>query len=107
MKVGDERMTENSNIICLHVVLTPGFPSGSAGKESAFSARDLGLMPGLGRSPGDGKGSPLQYSDLENSMHYVVHGLANSQRQLSGFHFILTPGGGDLMYVSLLFVLKY
>ena len=81
MKVGDERMTESSNVICLHVVLTPGFPSGSAGKESAFSARDLGLMPGLGRSPGDGKGSPLQYSDLQNSMHYVVHGLANSQRQ--------------------------
>ena len=80
MKVGDERMTEGSNVICLHVVLTPGFPSGSAGKESAFSARDLGLMPGLGRSPGDGKGSPLQYSDLQNSMHYVVHGLANNER---------------------------
>ena len=52
MKVGDKRMTESSNIICLHVVLTPGFPSGSTGKESALSARDLGLIPGLGRSPG-------------------------------------------------------
>ena len=67
MKVGDKRMTESSNIICLHVVLTPGFPSGSTGKESALSARDLGLIPGLGRSPGEGKGYPFQYSDLENS----------------------------------------
>ena len=87
MKVGGERMTESSNIICLHVVLTLGFPSGSAGKESAFSARDLGLIPGLGRSPGEGKGYPLQYCDLENSMHCIVHGVANSQRRLSDFHF--------------------
>ena len=91
MKVGDKRMTESSNIICLHVVLTPGFPSGSTGKESALSARDLGLIPGLGRSPGEGKGYPFQYSDLENSTHCIVHGVANSQRQLSDFHFILTP----------------
>ena len=40
----------------------------SAGKESASSAEDLGLIPGLGRSPGEGKGYPLQYSGLENSM---------------------------------------
>ena len=91
MKVGDKRMTESSNIICLHVVLTPGFPSGSTGKESALSVRDLGLIPGLGRSPGEGKGYPLQYSDLENSTHCIVHGVANSQRRLSDFHFILTP----------------
>ena len=39
-----------------------GFPGGSAGKESAFSAGDLGLIPGLGRSPGEGIGYPLQYS---------------------------------------------
>ena len=44
------------------------FPSGSAGKESACNAGDLGLIPGLGRSPGEGKGYPLQHSDLENSM---------------------------------------
>ena len=44
------------------------FPYGSAGKESACNAGDLGSIPGLGRSPGGGKGYPLQYSDLENSM---------------------------------------
>ena len=45
-----------------------GFPCGPAGKESACNAGDLGLIPGLGRSPGEGKGYPLQYSGLENSM---------------------------------------
>ena len=45
-----------------------GFPSVSAGKESTCNAGDLGLIPGLGRSPGEGKGYPLQYSGLENSM---------------------------------------
>ena len=45
-----------------------GFPGGSAVKESACSAGDLGSIPGLGRSPGEGKGYPLQYSGLENPM---------------------------------------
>ena len=45
-----------------------GFPCGSAGKESACHSGDLGLIPGLGGSPGEGKGYPLQYSSLENSM---------------------------------------
>ena len=45
-----------------------GIPYGSAGKESAGNAGDLGLIPGLGRSPGEGKGYPLQYSGMENSM---------------------------------------
>ena len=48
-----------------------GFPCGSAGKESACHARDLGSIPRLGRSPGEGKGCPLQYSSLENSMDYT------------------------------------
>ena len=43
------------------------FPGGSDGKAFAYSARDLGLIPGSGRSPGEGKGYPLQYSCLENS----------------------------------------
>ena len=55
-----------------------GFPCGSAGKESACNAGDLGSIPGLGRSPGEGKGYPLQYSGLENSMDYIVHGVAKS-----------------------------
>ena len=45
-----------------------GFPCGSDGKESTCNAGDLGSTPGLGRSPGEGKGYPLQYSGLENSM---------------------------------------
>ena len=64
-----------------------GFPCGSAGKESAFSEGDLGSIPGLGRSPGERKGYPLQYSGLENSMDCIVHGVAKSQTRLSNFHF--------------------
>ena len=62
------------------------FPCGSAGKESACNAGDLGLIPGLGRSSGEGKGYPLQYSGLENSMDHIVQGVAKSQTQLSDFH---------------------
>ena len=51
------------------------FPYGSAGKESTCNAGDLGSIPGLGRSPGEGKGYPLQYSGLENSMDCIVHGV--------------------------------
>ena len=54
-----------------------GFPGSSAGKESTCKAGDLGSIPGLGRSPGEGKGYPLQYSGLENSMDCIVHGVAN------------------------------
>ena len=64
-----------------------GFPGGSAGKESACNAGDLGSIPGLGRSPGEGKGYPLQYSGLENSMDCIVHGVAKSRTRLSDFHF--------------------
>ena len=49
-----------------------GFPGGSAGKESAHNVGDLGSILGLGRSPGEGKGSPFQYSGLENSMDCIV-----------------------------------
>ena len=52
-----------------------GFLCGSAGKESAHNAGDLGSIFGLGRSPGEGKGYPLQYSGLENSMDCIVHGV--------------------------------
>jgi len=64
-----------------------GFSCGSAGKESACNAGDLGLIPGLGRFPGEGKGYPLQYSGLENSMNNIVYGVAKSQTPLSDFHF--------------------
>ena len=55
-----------------------GFPCGSTDKESACNAGDLGSTPGLGRSPGEGKGYPLQYSGLENSIDCRVHGVAES-----------------------------
>ena len=60
---------------------------GSAGKESACNVGDLGSIPGLGRSPGEGKGYPFQYSGLENSMNYIVYRVTKSQTQLSDFHF--------------------
>ena len=62
-------------------LLTPvflGFLGGSAGKESTYSAGDLDSIPGLGRSPGEGKGYPLQYSGLGNSLESIVHGVAKS-----------------------------
>ena len=64
-----------------------GFPCGSAGKESTCSVGDLGSIPGLGRSPGEGKGYPLQDSGLENSMDFTVHEVAKSRTRLSDFHF--------------------
>ena len=64
-----------------------GFLGGSASKESTCSVGDLGLIPGLGRSPEEGKGYPLQYSGLENSKDYIVHGVAENGTQLSDFHF--------------------
>ena len=60
-----------------------GFPGGSNGKECASNVGDLGSMPGLGRSPGEGKGYSLQYSGLENSMDSLVHGVSKSQTQLT------------------------
>ena len=64
-----------------------GFPGGSAGKESVGNAGDMGSIPGLGRSPGECNGYPLQYSGLENSMDCIVHGVAKSWTGLSDFHF--------------------
>ena len=65
-----------------------GFPGGSVGKESTCSAEDLGLIPGVGRSPGGGHGNPLQYSCLENThgkeaWQAAVHGVAKSQTRHS------------------------
>ena len=71
-------------------IVTKGFPCGSAGKESACNAGDLALIPGLGRSPGEGKGCPLQYFSLENSMDCIVHGVTKSRIRLSDFYFCIT-----------------
>ena len=76
-------------LLCLFIVQqdNKGFPCGSAGKESACNAGDLGSIPVLGRSPAEWKGYPLQYSGLENSMDCVVHGVTKSWTRLSDFHF--------------------
>ena len=67
----------------------PGFPGGSDGKESARNAGDLGLLPELRRSPGEGNGKPLQYFCLEKSIDRgdwwaTVHGVAKGKAELSG-----------------------
>ena len=67
-----------------------GFPCSSAVKESTCNVGDLGSTPRMGRSPGEGKGYPLQCSGLENSMYSVVHEVAKSQTWLSDFDFIST-----------------
>ena len=69
-----------------------GFPLGSNGRDSACNAGNLSSVPKFGRSPGEGNGYPLHYSYLENSMdrgaqQATVHGVANSQTQLSNAHF--------------------
>ena len=62
-----------------------GFPGDSASKESVCNVGDLSSIPGLGRPPEEGKGYPLQYSGLKNSMDYIVHGVTKSWTQLSDF----------------------
>ena len=73
MSSGSSAPSSNLEIYAVSVsfgsaLLTNGFPGGSVNKESACSEEDLGLIPGLRRSPGEGNGNPLQYSCLENSM---------------------------------------
>ena len=79
------------------------FPGGSVGRESTCNVGDLGSIPGLGRSPGEGNGYPLQYSGLENSIDYTAHGVAKSRTQLSNFHFHFL----SLFKVLIEFVLFY
>ena len=76
-----------------------GFPCGPAGKESTCNAGDLGLIPGLRRSPGQGKGYPLLYSDLDTSMDCIVHGVAKSLTGLIMFKLFL--------YIDIFFILFY
>ena len=80
-----------------------GVPCGSAGKESACNSGHLGSIPGLGRSPGEGKGYPLQYSGL--SMDHMVHGVTKSQTWLSNFHLstkIISLSKADFLFLSFL-----
>jgi len=64
-----------------------GFPDSSVGKESTCNAGDPRSIPALGRSLGEGKGYPLQYSGLKNSMDCIVHGVAKSRTRLNDFYF--------------------
>ena len=84
--------------------LEKDFPDNSAGKESACNAGDTGLIPGSGRSPGEGIGYPLQDSGLENPMDCTVHGVAKSRTRLSDFHFreSLREGNGTPLQYSCL-----
>ena len=77
-----------------------GFLGGSTGKESTCNAGELGSIPGLGRSPGEGKGYTLQYSGLENSMDYTVHGVAESQTQLSDLTYAHSTYFGFPLWLS-------
>ena len=75
---------------CQQLDLFGGFTGGSAGKKSACSAGDPGSIPGLGSSPREGNGNPLQYSCLQNAMdggawQATVYGVAKSQLQRSNF----------------------
>ena len=85
------------------------FPCDSAGKESACNVGELGSIPGLGRSPGEGKGYPVQYSGLENFMDCIVHGVAKSQTQLSDFYFFIQNSNNIVIIkdVSLKTHIKY
>ena len=83
---GNNKMEKTSNFF-KKIRDTKGFPCSSVGNESTYNARDLGLIPGLGRSPGEGNGNPLQYSCLENPMDRArwakVYGVAKSWIQLN------------------------
>ena len=86
----------NYVLIVTELFLHSGFRIGVKGRKEkrervkiilgTFSVRDLGWIPELGRSPGEGEGYPLQYSGLENSMDCIVHGVTKSQTRLSDFH---------------------
>ena len=87
------RSEDKENLTHTHIYIYNGiFPGGSGGKQAAHNAGDLGSIPGLGRSPGEGKGYPLQYSSLENSMDCIVQGVTKSWTRLSDFHFYFYMG---------------
>ena len=71
-----------------------GFPGGSAGKESSCNVGDLGSIPGLGGSPGEENGNPLQYSGQKNSMDFIVHWVSESRTRL------MFKGPGDFSIQS-------
>ena len=89
-----------------------GFPGGSEVKASACNAGDLGSIPGLGRSPGEGNGNPLQYSCLENPMDggawwATIHRVAKSRTRLSDFtHIYIYIYGHIIWYAGILLIVS-
>ena len=86
--------------------MTQSFPGGSDCKASACNVGDLGSIPGSGRSPGEGNGTPLQYSCLENPMdrgawQVTVHGVIKSQTRLSDFTSLYYTNGRKNELLSL------
>ena len=77
-------------LIAVDLPLT-GLPCGPAGKEPACNAGDPASIPGWGRSLAEGKGYPLQYSGLDNSMDCIVHGIRKSRTQVNDFHSLSHP----------------
>ena len=84
-----------------------GFPCGLVGKESTCNVGDLGSIPGLGRSPGEGKGYLLQYSGWENSLDCIVHGVAKSQTRLKRLTHTLECGDTVIFIVPILLMKKF
>ena len=82
-----EAFAFQSHKYTINSVYLSDFPDSSAGKESACSVGDWGLIPGLARSPEEGKSYPLQYSGLENSMDCIVHGVAKDSDHWATFTF--------------------
>ena len=78
-KMGKYYTYSRISLSCKKNEIKLGFPDGSVGKESVCNAGDLGLISGLGRSPGEGNGYSLQHSGLENSMDHIVHGVTKSR----------------------------
>ena len=83
-------LTNDPEPLCAPVLFhqfNPRSFDSSVGRETTYNAGDPDSSPGLGRSPGEGKGYPQQYSGLENSMDCIVYGATKSRTQLNDFHF--------------------
>ena len=93
--------------MCWEMYIVYSFLCGSAGKESTCNAGDLGLIPGLRRSTGKGKGYPLHYSGLKNSMDYIIHAVTKSWTRWSDFHFQFTFKNILILCIYIISSIKY
>ena len=102
----EKGMATHSSILAWRIswIVYKGFPCGSDGKEMTCNVGGLGSIPGLGRSPGKGKGYALQYTRLENSMNCIVHRIAKSQTQLRDFYLHLQEFFSSVQFSSVQFI---